>query len=158
MTEKIVKKESAQPSKKMPKREEKQKATRMTKEKGAEKGSQKESKSGTLTQDPSPALKTEAKPGSGVRLSKATAEDFEMVKFPLISEKAVNMIETENKLTFVTSKRATKSLVKETIERVYGVKVDSVNMVNDMKGRKKAIVKINKAFKAEEVATKLGVI
>ena len=95
---------------------------------------------------------------SGVNLGRATAQDFEWVKFPLISEKAVNMIEGQNKLTFITDKRATKPSIKEVIERVYGVKVDSVNIVNDMKGRKKAIVKINKAFKAEEVATRLGVI
>ena len=76
----------------------------------------------------------------------------------MITEKAVNMIESENKLTFIVNKLAKKSDVKKTVESLYKVKVDSVKVLVDRKGRKKAIVKINKAFKADEIATKLGVL
>lgn len=82
----------------------------------------------------------------------------EILLFPLISEKAVNMIEAENKLCFVVNKKATKADVRKAVEEGYSIKVDGVRVVNDRKGRKKAIVKVNKKFKADEVATKLGVI
>lgn len=81
-----------------------------------------------------------------------------VILFPLITEKAVNMIEAENKLCFIVSKKSTKSDVKRSVEKAYAIKVDSVKVLNDRKGRKKAIVKVNKAFKADDVATKLGVI
>ncbi|MFA4855805.1 MAG: 50S ribosomal protein L23 [archaeon] len=85
-------------------------------------------------------------------------EDHEVILYPLITEKSVNMIEAENKLCFVVNKKATKAEVKRVVEETYAIKVDSVRVLNDMKGRKKAIVRVNKAFKADEVATKLGVI
>jgi len=78
--------------------------------------------------------------------------------YPLITEKAVNMIESENKICFVVAKHAGKKEIKKAVEESYKVKVDEVRTVNDMKGRKKAIVKINRAFKADELATRLGVI
>lgn len=83
---------------------------------------------------------------------------YDTVLFPLISEKAINMIERENKITFIAKKEVNKIQVREAIEKMFGVKVDRVNVLNDMKGRKKCIVKINKSFKADEIATKLGVI
>ncbi|MDO8538168.1 MAG: 50S ribosomal protein L23 [archaeon] len=92
--------------------------------------------------------------------TKVTQElkDYEILIHPLVSEKAVNMIESQNKLTFIVNLKATKLTVKKAVESLHKVKVDSVQIVNDQKGRKKAIVKINKAFKADDVATKLGVL
>ncbi len=78
--------------------------------------------------------------------------------FPLVTEKAVDAIERENKLSFIVDKSATKKDIREEIEKEFKVKVDGVNSVNDMKGRKKAIVRINKEFKANDIAMKLGVI
>ena len=83
---------------------------------------------------------------------------LEIIKYPLITEKAVNMIEAENKLIFVVNKNATKPIVKEAVEKLYKVKVSAVNIIRDMKSRKKAIVTISKEFKADDIATKLGVI
>lgn len=85
-------------------------------------------------------------------------EYHETILFPLITEKAVNMIEAENKLCFIVSKKASKADVKKAVEEAYNIKIDSVNVLLDRKGRKKAIVKVNKEFKADEIATKLGVI
>jgi ribosomal protein uL23 len=82
----------------------------------------------------------------------------EIILYPLITEKAVNMIETENKICFIVNKKAGKTEVKKAIETLYNVKVDSVKTINDMKGRKKAIVRLNSKYKADELATKLGVL
>lgn len=82
----------------------------------------------------------------------------EVVLYPLITEKAVNMIEAENKLCFIVAKNASKASVKNALEKEYSIKVDSVKVLNDRKGRKKAIVKVNREFKADDIATRLGVI
>jgi ribosomal protein uL23 len=82
----------------------------------------------------------------------------EVLYFPLISEKAVGAIEAQNKITFIVNKKASKTDVKNAVEKLYGVKIESVNTMRDPQGRKKAIVRLNKAFKAQELATKLGVI
>ena len=88
----------------------------------------------------------------------AEIRSLDILKYPLITEKAVNMIEAENKLIFVVNKNATKPIVKEAVEKLYKVKVSKVNIIKDMKSRKKAIVTISKEFKADDIATKLGVI
>lgn len=85
-------------------------------------------------------------------------EPLEVIRHPMISEKAVGMIEKENKLVFIVYKNATKTEIKEAVEKLYAVKVDKVNIINDRKGRKKAIVKINNAFKANDIAIKIGII
>ena len=85
-------------------------------------------------------------------------EIYEIILYPLITEKAINMIESDNKLCFIVNLKATKKEVSEAVESNYKIKVDNVNMLKDRKGRKKAIVKINEKFKADEIATKLGVL
>ena len=107
--------------------------------------------------------KQEAKTEEKVEVTKtiksnATLEDLAVVFYPLVTEKSVNMIEAENKLIFVVNKNATKPMVKEAVEKLYKVKVSKVNIIKDMKARKKAIVTISKEFKADDIATKLGVI
>jgi ribosomal protein uL23 len=83
---------------------------------------------------------------------------YQTLIYPLITEKAINMIEAENKLVFVVKGTATKQDVKKAVEELYGVKVDSVNMMRDTKARKRAFVRINEKYKADEIATKLGVL
>ena len=87
-----------------------------------------------------------------------TLHDMEVIKHPLVTEKAVGMIESENKITFIVDDKTNKSEIKKVIQEAYGVKVQKVNVVRDMKGRKKAIVKLDKKNKASELATKLGVL
>ena len=84
--------------------------------------------------------------------------DLDILKHPLVTEKAVNLIESENKLTFVVAKSASKPTVKSAVESLYKVRVKKVSILNDMKARKRAIVTLHKEFKASDIATKLGVI
>lgn len=88
----------------------------------------------------------------------ASLEDLKVISYPLITEKAVNMIDTENKITFVVDEKATKPQVKKTAEKLYSIKVNKVNLVRDRKGRKKAIIKLDKANKAQDLATKIGIL
>ena len=78
--------------------------------------------------------------------------------YPFISEKAVNLIEKENKITFIVNDRATKQDIKKAVEEKFKVKVVKVNVVRTMKGQKKALVKLAKEFKATNIASQLGVI
>ncbi|MFA5763787.1 MAG: 50S ribosomal protein L23 [archaeon] len=87
-----------------------------------------------------------------------TLEDLNVVYFPFVTEKAVNMIDAENKLTFIINDKKTKHDVKKVIEEAYKVKVDKINIIRDRRGRKKAIVRLAKEFKAQDLATKLGVL
>ena len=95
---------------------------------------------------------------TGKETKQAELEQHEIILYPLITEKAVGMIETQNKLSFIVNKRTNKTAIKNAVEEIYNVEIDGIKIVNDQKGRKKAIVKLNKKFKAEDIATKLGVL
>ena len=84
------------------------------------------------------------------------ASDKQVILYPLITEDAVNLIETENKLMFIVNLRADKSAIKKAVEELYGVKVEKVNSVITSKGLKKAFVKLAPEYKASDLAIKLG--
>jgi large subunit ribosomal protein L23 len=73
------------------------------------------------------------------------------------TEKTTLLMEKENKLTFIVDKRATKNEIKKAVEELYGVKVVKVNTLITPEGEKKAYVKLAPEYKAEEVASRLGV-
>ena len=53
---------------------------------------------------------------------------------PIVTEKAVMMIEAQNVLTFETDKRKTKGQIKKEIEEMFDVKVDKVRtLIRDNK-------------------------
>ncbi|MCM8777436.1 MAG: 50S ribosomal protein L23 [Candidatus Omnitrophica bacterium] len=56
-------------------------------------------------------------------------ECFDIIKFPLVTEKATEAI-ADNKYTFKVDKRARKTQIKEAIEEIYNVKVEKINIVN----------------------------
>ncbi len=76
---------------------------------------------------------------------------------PIVTEKAVLMIETQNVLVFETNVKMTKPEIKKEIEETFEVKVQSIRTMN--KGSSKyAYVRLKKEFPAIDVATKLGLI
>ena len=76
---------------------------------------------------------------------------------PIVTEKAVMMIEAQNILTFETDKRKTKEQIKKEIEEMFEVKIDKVRTL--IRNNKKHVyVKLNKKFLAIDVATKLGLM
>ena len=76
---------------------------------------------------------------------------------PIITEKAVMMIEMQNVLTFVTDKNKTKTEIKKEIEDVFDVKVDNVR-TNVRNNKKYVYAKLNKKNPAIDIATKIGII
>ena len=83
---------------------------------------------------------------------------FDILKYPLATEKAVRAIEAENTLIFAVAKAATKSQIKWAIEKEYKVKVSNVRTLNDMKGIKKAYIRLDPSTLAVDVTSKLGLI
>ena len=53
-------------------------------------------------------------------------EMLELIKFPVISDKATRLLET-NKYTFLVDKKANKKIIKTAIEYLFNVKVEKVN-------------------------------
>ena len=79
------------------------------------------------------------------------------IKHPLVTEKAMNDMDFENKLQFICDVNATKPEIAEAVEQQFDVVVDSVNTQVTMNGEKKATVKLSSDDEAQEVASRIGV-
>ena len=85
-------------------------------------------------------------------------EPYEIILYPVMTEVTSRILETENKLVFVVSSKATKRDIRRAVEELYDVEVEKVNVAITPKGEKKAFVTLHPDFKAVDVAIKLGVI
>jgi len=81
-----------------------------------------------------------------------------VIKYPVSTEKAVRIMESENKLIFVVDKKAKKSEIKEALEKMFKIKITKINTLNSPKGDKKAYVKLSSETPAIDVATQLGLM
>ena len=79
------------------------------------------------------------------------------VRFPLVTEKAMNDMDFENKLQFVVETDATKPEIGEAIEDRFEVSVTSVNTQVTTDGTKKAVVTLSEEDDAQDVASRIGV-
>jgi large subunit ribosomal protein L23 len=85
-------------------------------------------------------------------------EPYEVILYPLMTESSSLMVEKENKLVFIVDLKANKSDVRKAVEKLYEVKVESVNILIASGGEKKAFVKLTPDFRAADVAIKLGLL
>jgi large subunit ribosomal protein L23 len=83
---------------------------------------------------------------------------IDVVRYPLLSEDAVTLLEAENKITFIVNLQADKRDVKRAIEELYEVRVAKVTTLITSEGEKKAFVKLTSDFKAADLAVKLGLL
>ncbi len=63
---------------------------------------------------------------------------YQVIKKPLITEKANILKEKENKVAFIVDREANKVEIKEAVERLFKVKVLKIN-VSNMKGKPRRI-------------------
>jgi len=63
---------------------------------------------------------------------------YQVIKKPLITEKATKQKEQVNQLTFEVDRSANKILVRNAIENIFKVKVLSVRVIN-IKGKKRMV-------------------
>lgn len=84
-------------------------------------------------------------------------EAHKVIKFPMSTEKAIRLMESQNKLLFSIDNAANKKDVKNAIEKLFNVKVANVKTFT-VKGGKRAYVKFSADYPAIDVATKLGLM
>lgn len=85
-------------------------------------------------------------------------DPYEIIKYPLATEKAVKLIESDNKITFIVDKNSTKKNIKEAMEKMYKVKVLKIRTIITPKGEKKAYISLSQDTPAIDVATKIGLM
>lgn len=83
---------------------------------------------------------------------------YEIIKNPISTEKAVRLMESENKLIFIVDKKARKNEIKEAVEKLFKVKVMKVNTLHELQGRKKAYVKLSPDTPAIDIVTEMGLM
>lgn len=136
----------------------KEKTEKTTKAKAVE--AKKEKKVVVAKEKPKPVVKKTAKVEAKKEVvAQAHEEKAKRILTinPLVSEKAVMMIESQNMITFEADRKATKHEIQREIEDLFNVKVDSIRTLN-AKNKKHAYVKLNSKFPAIDLATKLGMM
>lgn len=81
-----------------------------------------------------------------------------VLMYPIGTEKAIGRIDRGNEIEYMVSMGATKSIIKGEFEKMFGVKVQDVRVMNTFQNRKKAIIKLAKEFKASDIAVKLKLV
>jgi large subunit ribosomal protein L23 len=81
-----------------------------------------------------------------------------ILRYPFVTEKAMMMLEHENKLQFLVRREATKTEIKRELERAFEKEVSSVRTIMTMKGEKKAIISFADDKAAEEILSRLGIM
>jgi len=90
--------------------------------------------------------------------SKAGVKDFGVLLSPVITEKTASSGGTKTRVVFKVARTATKPEIRAAVEKVFNVKVDSVNTVNYMGKAKKttSVVGRRAAFKKAYVVLAEG--
>lgn len=85
-------------------------------------------------------------------------ETYDVIKYPISTEKSIRLMESENKLIFVVNNKATKKEIKKSIEDMFKVEVDCVNTFVSPDGQKRAYVKFSAKNPAIDIATQMGLM
>ena len=85
-------------------------------------------------------------------------DKYQIIKHPVSTEKAVRLMESENKLTFIVDRKSNKQEIKKALEELFKIKVIKINTLILPSGKKKAYVKLAAETPAIDIATQLGLI
>ncbi|MDD3620933.1 MAG: 50S ribosomal protein L23 [Methanofollis sp.] len=81
-----------------------------------------------------------------------------VLKHPYVTEKAMMMLENENKIQVLVERAASKDQIMREVEKAFEQPVKSVRTMMTMKGQKKAIINFENENAAEEILSRLGVM
>ncbi|MCI5866634.1 MAG: 50S ribosomal protein L23 [Methanosphaera sp.] len=84
-------------------------------------------------------------------------DPYSVIIKPRLSEKTMNQIYDENKITFVVRKSANKRVIKTAFEELYEAKVTKVNTHITPRGEKVATIELDSSETAEDIALSLGI-
>ena len=85
-------------------------------------------------------------------------DKYQIIKHPVSTEKAVRLMESENKLTFIVDRKSNKQEIKKALEELFKIKVIKINTLILASGKKKAYIKLSPETPAIDIATQLGLI
>ena len=80
-----------------------------------------------------------------------------VIQHPLVTEKAMDEMDFDNKLQFIVDIDANKREIREAIEVRYDVEITKVNTQITAQGEKKAVVALSADDDAQEIASRIGV-
>lgn len=83
---------------------------------------------------------------------------YNILKYPLSTEKSVKLMQADNKLLFIVERDTTKEEIKKAMEELFKAKVLKVTTQIMPNGKKKAYIKLSPETQAVDVATNLGMI
>ena len=79
----------------------------------------------------------------------------DIIEAPIITEKSSDLAQNKNTITFSVDPKANKIQIKQAVEKIFDVKVESVNTIN-VKPRKKRVGKyVGKTNKVKKAIVKL---
>jgi len=84
-------------------------------------------------------------------------DPYSVIIKPQLSEKTMNQIYDENKITFVVRRSANKRLIKDAFQELYDAQVVAVNTHITPRGEKVATIELGESDAAEDIAVRLGV-
>ena len=80
----------------------------------------------------------------------------DIIKAPIITEKSADLAQNKNTITFSVDVKANKTQIKQAVEKIFNVKVESVNTIN-VKPRTKRVGKYaGKTNKVKKAIVKLS--
>ncbi len=82
---------------------------------------------------------------------------LKIVLHPYVTEKTFDMLERQNKMVFLVNNKASKQAIRQAVETLYDVKVQTVNTAITVTG-KKAYVRLSVESSASDLASKLGLV
>ena len=80
----------------------------------------------------------------------------DIIKSPIITEKSADLVQNYNTITFSVDTKANKTQIKQAVEKIFNVKVESVNTVN-VKPKKKRVGRyVGKTNRVKKAIVKLA--
>jgi large subunit ribosomal protein L23 len=79
------------------------------------------------------------------------------IKYPTVTEKAVDKMDFENKMQFIVDLDASKPEIVDDIEQQFDVDIENVTTMVTPQGEKKATVLLTDDHDAQEIASRIGV-
>ena len=80
----------------------------------------------------------------------------DIIKGPIITEKTAALQQNENTIVFNVDPKANKTYIKEAIEKIFNVKVESVNTVNATTKKKRVGKYAGRTNKRKKAIVKLA--
>ena len=79
----------------------------------------------------------------------------DIIKAPIVTEKSAKLAQESNTVTFSVDTKANKTQIKQAVEKLFNVKVESINTVNVRPKRKRVGRYVGKTNKVKKAIVKL---